>query len=298
MKVSQIINEGVDIQEDPMGIIGRSVNRVGKYFGSATATGRLEAGKEANRLRNDLGKWMGGSGIKRGQLTISDLEQFLKSSGYTGATEELQRLRARRAGKSQKRQAAVRRAGQMAVSAAAGVKAGARAAVDTYNTRMKNIESVNESDNVPLTNDEIDKVIKAVVASGYRANTGARAGRFSSRQTDNQTTSTVPKLGGASRNAPVSRSPSTAKIKLAPEVVAALSNMSDSDRRRLAAALTGGTQSPKLRAPKPASGKTPAALARGTKKRGPDGDEYEWMGARWRNLRTGRIAGHNMADKL
>jgi hypothetical protein len=253
MKVSQIISEDTSIQEDPMGLLGRAVNRVGKYFGSAASAGRLDVGKEANRLSADLKKWMAGSGIKRGQLTADDLEQFLKSSGYTGATVELERLRKERAAGSDRRQAMARRAGQVVGAAGSAAKAGVRTAADTYRSRMARNESITEADTTPLTSAEIDKVLKAVVSSAYKSNTGARRGRFAAQPADPKPTG-APALGGQTRTAPPNQPPAAGgKLKLPPEVVAALSNMSDADRQKLAAALTGGKKAP---APKPAPAST------------------------------------------
>jgi len=85
MKVYDIVNENTvnesDVDEAPMGMFSKLGNKVMSKLGSKRAGARLDVGKDANTMKKDLGTWMAGSGIVKGQLTTDDFKNFLGQKG-------------------------------------------------------------------------------------------------------------------------------------------------------------------------------------------------------------------------
>lgn len=87
MKVYDVISESKEVNEAPMGMFKKLGNKIASKIPGdigASAQGKLNVGGEANRLKKDLARYMGGAGIKRGQLTPDQFVQFLDQVGLEG----------------------------------------------------------------------------------------------------------------------------------------------------------------------------------------------------------------------
>jgi len=186
MKIHQIISEDRDLDEAPVGKIARAGQAIGRYFGSAAASGAEDVSDEANNLKKQLSKWMGGASIAPKTLTIDQLEQFLQKAGYGGmAAKELQALRANRKPSLGQRA----KAGIKAAGAAAGTAAG------KVGQTIKNVSGVvphsqinqgmYEQADQPLTNKEVDKVLLSVVRQSYaKAGKDIKVGKYANQGTE------------------------------------------------------------------------------------------------------------------
>ncbi len=185
MKISDIISESTDLDEAPAGWLRQKARGLGARLGSKTAATTKATGDEANELKRELKAWMAGSQIAKGQLTVDDLETYLKQKGYGGlAKAELDQLRkserakaqaqaAKSAARSAKMQAVGYKAGQMAGAAGRAIK-NASGVVPHGNVS----EARRNPTTAPLTNAEIDKVLMAVVAKAYKTGSNFEKGRF------------------------------------------------------------------------------------------------------------------------
>jgi hypothetical protein len=81
MKIHQIISEGRDLNEAPVGGIRRFGQKVSAKLGSKGARAKLDVGDDANQMKQDLSTWMAGSGIKKGKLSVADFKSFLTQKG-------------------------------------------------------------------------------------------------------------------------------------------------------------------------------------------------------------------------
>jgi hypothetical protein len=87
MKVYEVLTESnaQDLTEAPMGMFNKLgqkiVSKVPGQIG-ARATGALQAGGEANKVRSELSQYMGRAGIARNALTPQQLATFLTQKGY------------------------------------------------------------------------------------------------------------------------------------------------------------------------------------------------------------------------
>ncbi len=102
MKISDIISESTDLDEAPAGWLRQKARGLGARLGSKTAATTKATGDEANELKRELKAWRAGSRIAKGQLTVDDLETYLKQKGYGGlAKAELDQLRKSERAKAQ-----------------------------------------------------------------------------------------------------------------------------------------------------------------------------------------------------
>lgn len=253
MKIYQLVAEDQDLDEAPVGKLQRAGQAIGRFFGSDHASGQEDISDEANELKKNLSRWMGRSGIKKGQLTLDDLETFLDQVGYGGlAASVIDQARNHKS------------LGQRVKDKAKAVGAGARAGVDAARTayRQASQESINENETDFLDNKLVDRILLAVVKKA--AKTGSKdfkKGKFAqdSKSSDSKGSNKVDDI---------------------------LKSLSDEEKSQLAAAL-GGQSVPKSSAP-----------SKGDVGRGPDGDEYVWLGAAWRNKRTGKMAKRDIANQI
>jgi hypothetical protein len=319
MKVYQIISENNEIDEAPVGMFRRAGQSIMRYLGSKHAAGAEEVSDEANNLKKELSVWMGRSNIKKGQLTLDDLEKFLNMKGYSGiAGSELEKMRQDQAKRSADRQEKFRRAGQTVGALGQAARAGFKAAGDTYAQKRpqpRATESIFEQEAIPLTNQEVDKLLLTVVQkaardSSFNIQKGKFAGSGSTPaagRTASQPSSTSGTAGTTSQPAGGSTGAKT-KPKLSANVMKALSGLTQDERNQLIAALTGQTAKPSTASSSaqssagatappaggasgtPSAPSAPAARAKGDTAIGPSGDEYVWQGALWRNKRTGRMS--------
>lgn len=81
MKINDIITE-TEISEKPMGLLRRAgLSLRSKLPGGAGAKAKLDVGKDANTMKQDLATWMSGSGIAKGTLSPDDFKDFLDQKG-------------------------------------------------------------------------------------------------------------------------------------------------------------------------------------------------------------------------
>lgn len=188
MKIHDIISESADMNEAPAGWLKQKARGLGAKLGSAKAATTLSVGDEANALKKELAAWMAGGGIKKGQLTLADLENYLNLKGYGGlAKAELTQLRkgardaeaakaAKSAARSAKMQAVGYRAGQMAGAAGSAIQGAASKVAGAAGAA--GISEAPALANAPLSNQEIDKVLMAVVQKAYRTGADFEKGKF------------------------------------------------------------------------------------------------------------------------
>lgn len=89
MKINDLINEN-DLDEAPAGAIGQAARKIGSAvagkLGMQNAAGKMstkaDVGDEANRVKRELGQFMAGSGIKKGELELNDFIKFLGNAGF------------------------------------------------------------------------------------------------------------------------------------------------------------------------------------------------------------------------
>ena len=86
MNVYEIITENKNLNEKPVGMVKRGLQKIGAYIGSGAAAASDAVAAEANKMAKELKAWMSGSGLKK--LTIDDLENFLDQKGYGGVAEK------------------------------------------------------------------------------------------------------------------------------------------------------------------------------------------------------------------
>lgn len=79
MKVTDIISED-HLDEAPVGMASRALNKVGRYLGSRVSSAKLDVADDANNLKKDLKAWMAGSGLNK-NLTVADFKNFLEKKG-------------------------------------------------------------------------------------------------------------------------------------------------------------------------------------------------------------------------
>lgn len=87
MKVYDILVESSEVKEAPMGIMGKIGNKIASKVPGEIgrrASGSLESGEEANKVKQELSQFMGRSGIGRGQLSLAQLMTFMNQKGYGG----------------------------------------------------------------------------------------------------------------------------------------------------------------------------------------------------------------------
>lgn len=289
MKVYQIVSESSEVKEAPMGALGGAFKKAKRYFGSQSAAGELDVGNEANDLKKKLQRFMGGAGIKKGKLTLDQLEDFLNKAGYGGiAKGELDKVRQQSAARLKK----IQNVGQKVGAGVSAAKAGFNTAKDTYKQRAPS-ESVNEAEGAALSNSDIDKVLIGVVKQSYAKNVDVKKGKFANKSAP---------AGSAPASAPTAPA---SKPKLPADVVQMLSKLSPEQRTAVAAALgttSGSKTAPTAKASAPTSAAAApagkASLAKGTTKTGPDGVDYVWMGAAWKNTKTGKIAKRDIGQQL
>lgn len=87
MKVYEVLSESkdTDITEAPVGMFKKMGQKIASKIPGqigARATGALQAGDEANKVRAELSQFMGRSGIARNALTPQQLTTFLTQKGY------------------------------------------------------------------------------------------------------------------------------------------------------------------------------------------------------------------------
>ena len=89
MKINDILVEN-EIDEAPAGMVGQAARKVGaKVAGKLGMKGvagnlatKANVGDEANRVKRELGQFMAGSGIKKGELELNDFIKFLGNAGF------------------------------------------------------------------------------------------------------------------------------------------------------------------------------------------------------------------------
>ncbi len=188
MKIHDIITESKDLNEAPAGWLKQKARGMAAKMGSGKAATTLSVGDEANALKKELAAWMAGGGIKKGQLTLADLENYLNIKGYGGlAKAELTQLRkgARDAAAASAAKSAAIQAKMQAVGYRAGQAAGAvGGAVQSAASKLAGaagaagISEAAPGANAPLSNQEIDKVLLAVVQKAYRTGADFDKGKF------------------------------------------------------------------------------------------------------------------------
>jgi hypothetical protein len=275
MKISDIVCEHSDLEEAPVGFLRRKGQTLGRYLGSQSAAGAEAVSTEANDLKRQLKKYMGGAGIKTGQLTIDQLETFLNQAGYGGiAAGELTKMRQAQQQKSDARSQKIQKFGQRVGAGISAIGAGAKAMGSEYRRRAPQ-ESMYEQETAPLTNAEVDKILLSVVKSAYARGPEVKRGRFG-------------------KSVPAAKT----KDAMSANVQQILQSLSADEKNQLKAALAG-TKAPG--ASTSTAGSAPGAkksIAAGTTATASDGAEYVWQGAAWKNSKTGRIAKRNIAQEL
>ena len=89
MKINDILNED-NLDEAPasaLGQIGRKIGakvagKLGMKGVAGTMATKANVGDEANRVKRELNQYMAGSGIKKNELELNDLVNFLTKSGF------------------------------------------------------------------------------------------------------------------------------------------------------------------------------------------------------------------------
>lgn len=263
MKVYQIVSETENTNEAPQNWMKGKALGIASRF-SNRAQGAKEVGDEANELKKQLSRYMGAKRIPRGQLTTDQLDDFLRLTGYsTDSRSVLNDIQAKQQKKDQDRQAKIRKAGQTVGAIGSAAKAGAQAAKDTYNKR-KPSESISEDDTDFLTNQQIDKILLQVVSQSFgQGGSEIQRGKYTSRSNTQSATS---KQSGD-------------------KIDNFVKSLTPDEKKKLLAAL--GVDN------KPAQPKQKGDIAKG-----PDGDDYVWLGAAWKNKRTGKIARKEIANRL
>lgn len=282
MKVYQIVNEDIQVDEAPVGMFKRGAQSLGRYLGSKSAAGAEEASIEANELKNELSKWMGSAGIQKGTLTVDQLEKFLDRKGYGGiAANELTSLRQASQQKSDARNKKIQNFGQRVGAGIGAAKAGIGAAKSTYAQRAPQ-ESIVEQESAPISNAEVDRLLLAVVkkAAQNQAGSGKKG-----------------KYAAGSPAAPATGSPAApaAEPKVSSKVLDLVSKLTPAEKSQLASLINAKPAAKSSSAP---AASAPKSRAKGDTVTGPDGDPYEWQGAAWKNKRTGKIAAKAISQQL
>lgn len=84
MKVYDVISESYEVDEAPQGFGSKILNKIGSKIPGeigARAKGNLDVGGEANRLKKELARFMAGSGVGKGQLSVDAFVDFLDQVG-------------------------------------------------------------------------------------------------------------------------------------------------------------------------------------------------------------------------
>jgi len=89
MKINDLLNEN-DLDEAPAGALGQAARKIGSAvadkLGMQNAAGKMatkaDVGDEANRIKRELNQFMSGAGIKKNQLELNDLVDFLQKAGF------------------------------------------------------------------------------------------------------------------------------------------------------------------------------------------------------------------------
>lgn len=285
MKIYQIVNEDIRVDEAPVGMFKRGAQSLGRYLGSKSAAGAEEASIEANQLKNELSKWMGSAGIKKGTLTVDQLEKFLDRKGYGGiATGELAAMRQASQQKSDARNKKIQNVGQRVGAGISAAKAGIGAARSTYAQRAPQ-ESIVEQESAPISNAEVDRLLLSVVKKAAQNQAGSgKKGKYAS----------APAKADAGSPAAPPAAPA-AKPKVSSKVLDLVSKLTPAEKSQLASLINAKPTAKSSSAPAAA---TPKARAKGDTVTGPDGDPYVWQGAAWKNKRTGKIAAKAISQQL
>lgn len=90
MKVYDIISEEQSVQEAPVSGIAQAgrkmaakgLSKVGAKGKAGEIATKYDVGQEANRLKQELKKFMAGAEIKRGELEVRDFVNFLQNAGF------------------------------------------------------------------------------------------------------------------------------------------------------------------------------------------------------------------------
>lgn len=90
MKVYDIISEDGPVQEAPVSgvaqagrkMAAKGLAKVGAKGKAGEIATKYDVGEEANRLKQELKKFMAGSSIKRGELEVRDFVSFLQNAGF------------------------------------------------------------------------------------------------------------------------------------------------------------------------------------------------------------------------
>lgn len=290
MKVYQIVNEDIQVDEAPVGMFKRGAQSLGRYLGSKSAAGAEEASIEANELKNELSKWMGSAGIQKGTLTVDQLEKFLDRKGYGGiAANELTSLRQASQQKSDARNKKIQNFGQRVGAGIGAAKAGIGAAKSTYAQRAPQ-ESIVEQESAPISNAEVDRLLLAVVKKAAQNQAGSgKKGKYAA--------GSPAKAAAGSPAAPATGSPAApaAKPKVSSKVLDLVSKLTPAEKSQLASLINAKPAAKSSSAPAAAA---PKSRAKGDTVTGPDGDPYEWQGAAWKNKRTGKIAAKAISQQL
>lgn len=155
MNVYEIITENKNLNEKPVGMVKRGLQKIGAYIGSGAAAASDAVAAEANKMAKELKAWMSGSGLKK--LTIDDLENFLDQKGYGGVAEK---AIASAKKKSNDTASAIGKASKALGNVAGKVATGARA-------------SANVAANIPLPNsmyaEAVNPKIKIAKGAGQLA---------------------------------------------------------------------------------------------------------------------------------
>lgn len=96
MKINEIMSESKknEINEAPAGALGQIAKKAGSKIAgklgmkgtAANLATKANVGAEANRIKQELGQFMAGSGIKKGQLELNDFIAFLNNAGFDKKT--------------------------------------------------------------------------------------------------------------------------------------------------------------------------------------------------------------------
>ncbi|MFW6015798.1 MAG: hypothetical protein ACOCRK_05125 [bacterium] len=94
MKLSQItedvnVKDNMILGEAPVGLANRLMTNIGAALGLDTSEVRREVNREMLDVSRDLKSYMGGSNIKMGELSPSDMKEFLDKKGYAKYSDKV-----------------------------------------------------------------------------------------------------------------------------------------------------------------------------------------------------------------
>lgn len=188
MKVYEIIVEDKDLEEAPAGMVQQGLRKVGSWAAkkvgmkqtAANLDTKIDVGNEANRIKGELTQWLQGSGIKKDELELTDLLNFLDNAGFD-------------------RKNAVKI-----------IKKHARKDSNGQATLIANIQHSDDSISEAVDPKIIDNIIMDLVKLGFKKQAGGKQVR--SKYAIQKPTTKTPKTT-------TTKAPSTAELKKASELL-------------------------------------------------------------------------------